>query len=151
MGHGRRKDWTLTDAAWAGYDRDAHVRDLEAFLLATSVEQPIDLMGYSMGGAMAFEFAARFAWRVRSLSLFAPAMVLTPENYADTLAIRQSGAVERCKYNYRTTEEAAEMMRQVGYAEQHVPMLARVLGSLRAAYPPDYWWHMWHAFSEVPA
>ena len=43
------------------------------------------------------------------------------------------------------------MLRQVGYAEPLVPSLARILFSIRAAYPRDYWWHMWHGLSEIPA
>jgi len=149
-GHGDRKDWTQAVDTWLGYDRLAHVADLADFLDATGVEEPLDLVGYSMGGGTAYEFASTHTSRVRSLSLLAPGLVLAPDQYESTLLARHTGEVDRCIYNYRTEEEAMAMMRLVGYAEALVPTIGRLMASLRPAYPRDYWWHMWHAYGEVP-
>ena len=125
---------------------------MEEFLRATAAEQPLDLIGYSMGGGTAYEFAARHVARVHSLSLLAPGLLIAPDQYETTIDVLRSGLVERCVYNYRTEEQAKEMMRLVGYAEPAVSFLGRVLSAVRQAHhPPDYWWKMWAAFGCVEA
>ena len=61
MGHGQRKAAGVA-RFWRGergsHSKAAQVADLSAFLSATGVDGPIDLVGYSMGGAR----ARRSAW-----------------------------------------------------------------------------------------
>jgi pimeloyl-ACP methyl ester carboxylesterase len=54
-------------------DTDFFVTQLEDLLDALDIDEPITLMGYSMGGAIAAAFAARHADRLRQLVLLAPA------------------------------------------------------------------------------
>lgn len=49
------------------------VAQLEDLLDALGVDQPVTLLGYSMGGAIAAAFAAKHAQRIRQLVLLAPA------------------------------------------------------------------------------
>ncbi|MBX3495489.1 MAG: alpha/beta fold hydrolase [Parvibaculum sp.] len=63
----------LSDRPAAVYDADFFDRQLDELLDALGVNRRIDLVGYSMGGAIATIFAARHPERVRSLTLIAPA------------------------------------------------------------------------------
>ncbi|MHA7850842.1 alpha/beta fold hydrolase [Roseovarius sp.] len=56
-----------------GQDSDFFVTQLEDLLDALDIDEPITLMGYSMGGVIAAAFAARHADRLRQLVLLAPA------------------------------------------------------------------------------
>src|SRR6056297_503391 len=49
------------------------VAQLEDLLDALGVDQPVTLLGYSMGGAIAAAFAAKHAQRIRQIVLLAPA------------------------------------------------------------------------------
>jgi len=63
----------LSDRIDGAYDRELHVRQLaELLAVLTWDDQPVDLMGFSMGGAIAATFAARYPDRVRNLVLIAP-------------------------------------------------------------------------------
>ena len=55
------------------YDADLLDRQLESLLDAFDLKEPVHLVGYSMGGAVATIFAARHAKRAASLTLIAPA------------------------------------------------------------------------------
>lgn len=55
------------------YDAALMDRQLADLLHALNIERRVDLVGYSMGGAIATIFAARHPERVRSLTLIAPA------------------------------------------------------------------------------
>ena len=71
---------------------------------------PIDLCGYSMGGATAYQLAARSeSLKIGRVALLAPGLLVAPEQYAMTLAVERSGKVADCVYNYRTEAVAVEM------------------------------------------
>lgn len=55
------------------YDADLMDRQLAALLAALKIDRRVDLVGYSMGGAIATIFTARHPELVRSLTLIAPA------------------------------------------------------------------------------
>ena len=154
-GHGERRAWTLdAKPRWTGYTRDDHVADVEAFLVAlrrADGRTPIDLCGYSMGGATAYQLAARSeSLKIGRVALLAPGLLVAPEQYAMTLAVERSGKVADCVYNYRTEAEAVEMLRLVGYAEAHHAKLAPIMAWARQAlYPRDFWWLMWRGFTGV--
>ena len=59
-GHGRSDK--PDDLSW-----DAFIDDLEAFLDHLEIHQPVVLMGNSLGGTVAFQFAARTPHRVQAL------------------------------------------------------------------------------------
>jgi pimeloyl-ACP methyl ester carboxylesterase len=63
----------LSDRPAAVYDADLFDRQLDDLLNALDVNRRVDLVGYSMGGAIATIFATRHPERVRSLMLIAPA------------------------------------------------------------------------------
>lgn len=154
-GHGERRAWTLgMKPRWTGYTRDDHVADVEAFLVAlrrADGRTPIDVCGYSMGGATAYQLAARSeSLKIGRVALLAPGLLVAPEQYAMTLAVERSGKVADCVYNYRTEAEAVEMLRLVGYAEAHHAKLAPIMAWARQAlYPRDFWWLMWRGFGGV--
>ena len=62
-----------SDRPRASYDIDFFDRELDELITALQVKEPIVLLGYSMGGVIAAEFAARHADRVAALVLLAPA------------------------------------------------------------------------------
>ena len=55
------------------YDGDLYVRELSNLLDGLHVTQPVNLVGYSMGGGNVIGFAARYPERVKKLILIAPA------------------------------------------------------------------------------
>jgi pimeloyl-ACP methyl ester carboxylesterase len=55
------------------YDRDLYVRELLNLLDTLQVTQPVNLVGYSMGGGNVIGFAAQYPQRVKKLVLIAPA------------------------------------------------------------------------------
>jgi pimeloyl-ACP methyl ester carboxylesterase len=63
----------LSDRPDAIYNADLFDRQLEELIEALKIDRRVDLVGYSMGGAIATIFAARHPERVRSLTLIAPA------------------------------------------------------------------------------
>lgn len=63
----------LSDRPDALYNADLFDRQLTGLLDALKVDRRIDLVGYSMGGAIATIFSARHPEHVRSLTLIAPA------------------------------------------------------------------------------
>jgi len=63
----------LSDRPGAVYDANLFDRQLDELLDALAINRRVDLVGYSMGGAIATIFAARHPERVRSLTLIAPA------------------------------------------------------------------------------
>ena len=63
----------LSDRPGTVYDADLFDRQLDELLDALAINRRVDLVGYSMGGAIATVFAARHPERVRSLTLIAPA------------------------------------------------------------------------------
>lgn len=65
----------LSDRPNAVYDADLMDRQLSDLLDALKIDRRVDLVGYSMGGAIATIFTARHSERVRSLTLIAPAGV----------------------------------------------------------------------------
>ena len=161
-GHGKRHAWAVR-SSWEGLSLDDHMSDVEAFCAAVGASDgtvPVDLVGYSMGGATAFALAARHVngsapaasrLPVRRVALLAPALLVTQELYAMTLSVQRHGGVERCVYNYRTEAEAEEMLRLVGYAEPLCEKLAPVLAWGRRDQPPDFWWKMWRGLGGVQA
>ena len=63
----------LSDRPDAVYDADLFDRQLAELVEALKIDRRIDLVGYSMGGAIATIFTARHPDLVRSLTLIAPA------------------------------------------------------------------------------
>ena len=55
------------------YDGDLYTRELMNLLDALHVTQPVNLVGYSMGGGNVIGFAARYPEKVKKLILIAPA------------------------------------------------------------------------------
>ena len=62
-----------SDRPGGAQDRDFFVTQLEELLADQGVEGPVTLVGYSMGGAIAAAYAARYPDRLRELVLIAPA------------------------------------------------------------------------------
>ena len=62
-----------SDRPAGAQDTGFFVTQLEDLLDALGVDEPITLMGYSMGGAIAAAFAAKHGPRLRQLALIAPA------------------------------------------------------------------------------
>lgn len=62
-----------SDRPRASYDIDFFDRELDELITALQLKEPIVLLGYSMGGVIAAEFAARHAGRLAALVLMAPA------------------------------------------------------------------------------
>lgn len=76
----------LSDRPRAVYDADLLDRQLVELLDALKVDRRVDIVGYSMGGAIATIFTSRHAERVRSLTLIAPAgLGVAMADGADTL------------------------------------------------------------------
>ena len=63
----------LSDRPNAIYNADLFDRQLDELIEALKINRRVDLVGYSMGGAIATIFTARHPERVRSLTLIAPA------------------------------------------------------------------------------
>ena len=62
-----------SDRPRASYDVDFFDREIAELITALRLAEPVVLVGYSMGGVIAAEFAARHAQRVAALVLLAPA------------------------------------------------------------------------------
>ena len=60
------------------YNRDFYVRELQELFDGLGLKQPLNLVGYSMGGANVTSFAASYPERVKQLILLAPAGFLEP-------------------------------------------------------------------------
>lgn len=58
------------------YDRELFVQQLHDLLTALAIRPPVDLIGHSMGGAIAADFTAEYPEMVRKVVLISPA--LTP-------------------------------------------------------------------------
>lgn len=54
------------------YDMDLFVRQLDELLAALEIDQPVDLVGISMGGYISSAYANRYPERVRRMVLLAP-------------------------------------------------------------------------------
>jgi len=63
----------FSDRPPAAYDADRFDRQLLELLASQKLSEPVDLVGYSMGGAVVTHFAARHPERVRRVGLIAPA------------------------------------------------------------------------------
>lgn len=63
----------LSDNASGLQDADFYIRHLNDLLADQAVKSPVDLIGYSMGGAIVSSFAARHPDRVGKVVLLAPA------------------------------------------------------------------------------
>lgn len=62
-----------SDRPWADYDLDLYERQLDALMRKTGLHRPVHLVGLSMGGIIAAEFALRRSDLVASLTLIDPA------------------------------------------------------------------------------
>jgi pimeloyl-ACP methyl ester carboxylesterase len=63
----------FSDRPNATYDAELYVRQIAGLLDSLGFREPVDLAGYSMGGAIVAELAARHPERVRSVVFVAPA------------------------------------------------------------------------------
>ncbi|MBX3504167.1 MAG: alpha/beta fold hydrolase [Parvibaculum sp.] len=63
----------LSDRPATIYDADLFDRQLSGLLDAVGANRRVDIVGYSMGGAIVTVFAARHPERIRSMTLIAPA------------------------------------------------------------------------------
>ena len=61
------------------YDKALYVESLKELLLHQQVSQPVHLVGYSMGGAVAGHFSQSYPSSVKTLTLIAPAGFMTAE------------------------------------------------------------------------
>ena len=68
------------------YDRGLFERQLLSLLAALQIDMPIDLVGVSMGGAIAVGFAATYPERVRRLGLIDPAGLPMPGSFSKRVA-----------------------------------------------------------------
>jgi pimeloyl-ACP methyl ester carboxylesterase len=62
----------LSDRPDAAYDLDFHVAQLAGLVDHVAPERQVDLVGFSMGGIVAGEYARRHEARIRKIVLFAP-------------------------------------------------------------------------------
>ena len=76
----------FSDRPEVRYDRELFDRQLLELLQRLNIEQPVDLVGLSMGGAVAVTFTDRHPGRVGRLCLLAPAGVPTPEPWTIRVA-----------------------------------------------------------------
>ena len=134
IGHGSRTQDHMADSAPYGFGVTALAADLAHFLAAAGVAEdaPIDLIGYSMGGATALAFAHLHARRLRRVVLLAPAIRVT------AACIGEDG---RSPFAYETGEEAAAMCRLIGTPEAAAAHVGCVLELNRYEEgPPDGYW-----------
>ena len=61
-----------SDRPYTGYDRALYRRQLLDLLDSLSLCEPVDLVGYSHGGGIAVNFAARYPKRILKIALIAP-------------------------------------------------------------------------------
>ena len=61
------------------YDNDLYIRTLNGLLESQSIDTPVHLVGYSMGGAVIAHFADSHGEKVKSVSLIAPAGTMIKE------------------------------------------------------------------------
>jgi len=113
------------DSSWADeYGTGAMTRDLRHFLDALDLAE-IDLMGLSMGGLVAFQFAAANPERVRRLIV----LDIGPE-YARTAA-RQVRATLAANDIFNSADEAAAQLRAINTRASDEAIRHRVVHNLR--------------------
>ncbi len=78
----------LSDRPSKDYDADFLDRQLQDLLTALVPDQAVNLIGYSMGGAVATIFAARHPQKVKSLALIAPAGLSPNPGGRDGMLVR---------------------------------------------------------------
>lgn len=149
LGHASRIPYAKANGV--GWTYAEYANDLNRFLGAVDVssEQPIDLLGFSLGGALVLKFAElQGAARLRRAMLLGPAVALTHARVADM----QRGKIA---YAYATAEEASEMMECVGAhpakAAKLGPLFAHLRseahGSEESLNVKEYWTRMWMALA----
>lgn len=67
-----------SDRPLVNYDRNFYVRELQQLLDSLNITEPVNLIGYSMGGGNVTSFAAEHPKRVKQLILLAPAGFVPP-------------------------------------------------------------------------
>lgn len=77
----------LSDRVDAGYGLDLYVTQLREMLDQVAPAEPVDLVGFSLGGMIVSEFANRHPDRVRRVALIAPAGVGTDLPLVAKLAV----------------------------------------------------------------
>ena len=76
----------LSERPSVNYDQTLYVESLRELLAHQQVSQPVHLVGYSMGGAVAGYFAQAYPKAVKTLSLIAPAGFMTDDSVLGSLA-----------------------------------------------------------------
>jgi pimeloyl-ACP methyl ester carboxylesterase len=69
------------------YDRALFERQILSLLSALRIDRPVDLVGVSMGGAVAVGFTDRYPARVRKLGLIDPAGLPMPRSFSKRLLL----------------------------------------------------------------
>jgi len=140
MAHGSRIKAALgMGDNFAGWSASERAADAAAFLEAVGdVHGPVDVYGYSMGGATALCLATEHPEAVDRVCLLAPALGFTERAVAET----QQGHIV---YNYRTAEEAADFLERVGLSPDAASSAAPLMAQQRAAtgVGGQFWARMW--------
>jgi pimeloyl-ACP methyl ester carboxylesterase len=82
-----------SDGPDTAYSSELFVEQLAELCLAFGLQRPFDLVGFSMGGSVAVQFAYRYPHLVRRLVLQAPHVIETPLRLALRVALRVAVSV----------------------------------------------------------
>lgn len=117
-GHGET-EWS-TD-----YSDETMLNDFEAFTLALDLEKFV-LLGHSMGGSIAYVFAARHPNRVEHLILIESGPPLPGEAAGST-----APSVEKAAESFHNTEEAVQFVRTIFPMAQETELRNQIIYNLR--------------------
>ena len=133
-GHGERIPFAMKHQRTGGWSLAERAEDLTEFLKAVAEEdgdsgvadaQNIDIMGYSMGGALALKWAELGnVHRIRRAVLLAPAVRLTAESVLE----HRQGVV---RYAFASVPDAADYLEIVGASREVAAALAPVSAKMR--------------------
>lgn len=135
MAHGSRIKAALRMSTnYAGWTASERAEDAVAFLTALGdVDGPVDVYGYSMGGATALALAANHPETVDRVCLLAPAAAFTEISIEET---RRGYIV----YSYATEEESVAMAERIGFPTEVARSIAQGMADSRAGYDAKFVW-----------